>query len=176
MEAVQTEIPDMVVVPLVDSEARMTGQFVQMLATAAENSAGKRIVGSTRIMGEMGHMLITWTEEQDADIIASIQKKMDAGYSFFIVESRAFGLLAPTKTEIKNVTKQKKAILKTRTVEVKDADFSALVDAGKAGVTEERAGGGEIETVRRLDPKTEPDAAKVAAKSDTVAVPPRKGG
>lgn len=156
-------------VGLVDGDAD-TGTVITMTEEMAASSEGRKIAGSTRIMGEQGDVIVVWTDDKDDRILESIQKKMDAGYAFFIVESRAWGLLPPKKTEIKDVKKQKKAILTTRTVEIRDVDFDALLDDGKVGVTSASREGNEIETVKRAE-----SAAEVA-KSDTVAVPQRRGG
>lgn len=147
-----------------------TGTVITMTETMAEKQEGRQIVGSTRVMGEQGDVIVVWTDDKDTQILESIQKKLDAGYTFFIVESRAWGILPPKKTQITDVKKQKKAILGTRTIEVRDVDFDALLNDGKVGVTTASREGGEIETIKRAE------TAEEVVKNDTVAVPQRKGG
>lgn len=150
-----------------DSE---TSAVITMAENMVANYAGQKIVGSTRVMGEQGDVIVVWTDDKDEQILASIQKKMDAGYSFFIVESRAWGMLPPKKTQVTDLKKQKKAILTTRTIEIRDVDFDALLHDGKIGVTSASREGGEIDTVKLAE------TAEEVAKNDTVAVPRRKGG
>ena len=134
-----------------------------------DRELGKPFKGSTRFLGEQGDILIVWTESEDEAQLAAVQKKLDEGFAFFIVESRAFGLLSPKKTQLTNVENQKELVLKTRTLELKDVDFDNLLAAGKVAITDSNDEK-EIKTTGKA--KT----AKEVLEKNTVCVQPRKGG
>lgn len=115
-------------------------------------------------LNEQGDVSITWTEEQDKKMIAFIQKKMDQGITFFIVEPRAYGLLNPKRTKLTEPTKA----LKHRALSIGDEDFAKFVESGKVEI--EPTPDGKVKTVEKST-----DAEKVA-KSQSVAVKPIKGG
>ena len=119
---------------------------------------------SLTLLNEYGDQVITWSEDRDEEIEAIIQKKMDEGMTFYIIEPRAWGLLPPKRTPLENFGDA----LKHRALSIKDADFAAFCGEGKGEVVATPAA--PVKTVRRG--KT----AKEVAKSESVGVQPRRGG
>ena len=121
-------------------------------------------IRSVTLLNESGDQTILWQEEQDDEMERIIQKKMDQGVTFYIVEPRAWGFLPPKKTTLKNVADA----LKHRALAIKDSDFAAFVGEGKGDAVPTPAA--PVKTVRRG--KT----AKEVAQSESVGVKPRRGG
>ena len=119
---------------------------------------------STRLMCSDGDVTLAWDEDNADMMIEIIKKKMAEGMSFFIVTPRLGGLIRPKRTPVKKSTD----LTKHNAVTVSDADFAAMITSGV--VSAQKAPSGLIETVKRAD--TPEDAAK----SDTVAVRPARGG
>lgn len=115
-------------------------------------------------MNEMGDTTIAWDEDSDNMMRGLIQKKMDEGFTFFIVKPRLGGIIRPKRTKLKKVGDLKD----NRAVSVADQDFAAIISSGHVSTMKKPEG--EIETVGRA--KT----AEQASKASTVAVSPRRGG
>lgn len=48
-----------------------------------------------------GDITITWTADQEENILRMVQKKMEEGYTFLIVKPRLFGLLGQKNIPLK---------------------------------------------------------------------------
>ena len=116
------------------------------------------------LLNESGDRTLLWCEEDDEEMEHIIQKKMDEGMAFYIIEPRAWGLLPPKKTLLENFDDA----LKHRALSIKDADFAAFCGEGKGEVVATPAA--PVKTVRRGR------SAKEVAKSESVGVQPRRGG
>ncbi len=119
---------------------------------------------SMTILDGSGDSTIAWTEDQDEQMRNFIQKKMDDGWSFFIVKPHLGGMLPPKKVKIKKISELKED---DRAVSLRDEDFAQLIQAG-LGIGSKPAG--EIETTGRAKTAAE------AARTSTVAVKPKRGG
>lgn len=121
-------------------------------------------VRALTILNQQGDQSIVWTEDRDEEMERIIQKKMDEGMTFFIVEPRFFGLLSPKKTELENAADAKKF----RALSIKDEDFAAFCGVDGADVV--KTPGTKARSVRKVkDPKE-------AAKGQSVGIQPRQGG
>lgn len=119
---------------------------------------------STTLLNEQGDVTLVWTEDQDEEMEAVIEKKMAEGVAFFIVEPRFFGLLPPKRIEITEASMARKH----RAIAVRDADFARLFEAGKIEAVP--TGDAPLKGSRKAK------SAKEAAQSQTVAVKSRRGG
>lgn len=126
--------------------------------------AKKTAIRSLTMLNESGDTSIVWDEDQDDEMERIIQRKMDAGVTFYIIEPRAWGLLPPKKTPLIDV----KDAFEKRALSIKDADLAAFVGEGKGDVVS--APNAPIKTVRRG--KT----AKEVAGAESVGIKQRKGG
>jgi hypothetical protein len=116
-------------------------------------------MGATTCLNKNGDTTLAWTEDRDDEMAALIQKKMDQGVSFFIIEPR-MGL--------RQKLKDSADANKHRMLAIPDADFAAFVGEGKIeAVPTPKA---PAKTVRRA--KT----GKEAASAETVNTAPRRGG
>ncbi len=116
------------------------------------------------LLNSSGDQTIVWDERSDDEMERIIQKKMDEGVTFYIIEPRAWGLLPPKKTPLESFDDA----LKHRALSIKDTDFAAFCGEGKAEVVPTPAA--PVKTVKRGR------NAKEVAKSESVGVQPRKGG
>jgi hypothetical protein len=119
---------------------------------------------SLTLLNDAGDQVITWEESSDAEMERIIEKKMAQGFTFYIIEPRAWGLFPPKRTELKNFGDA----LKHRALSIKDADFAAFVGEDKGKVV--TAPTAPVKTVRRGK------SAKEVAQSESVGVQPRRGG
>ena len=116
------------------------------------------------MLNETGDKTLIWGEEDDGEMEEIIQRKMDAGITFYIIEPRAWGLLPPKKTELKDFDEARKH----RALSIRDADFAKFISDGRGDVVPTPAT--EAKTVKRG--KT----AKEVASSESVGVKQRRGG
>lgn len=116
------------------------------------------------MLNERGDTTIVWTEDRDAEMEAIIAKKMKEGVTFFIIEPRFMGLLAPKKTSLKDAAEARKH----RALAIPDEDFAAFVASGGGDTAPTPDGSVAKSRVSR-------DASEVA-QSESVGVRPRKGG
>ena len=121
-------------------------------------------VRATTILNQEGDQTIVWTEDRDDEMEAIIQKKMDAGMTFFVIEPRFFGLLPSKKTELKDAAEAKKH----RALSIRDEDFAAFCGLDGADVV--KTPDAKVKSVRKA--KT----AKEVASNQSVGVQPRQGG
>jgi hypothetical protein len=114
---------------------------------------------ATTMLNAAGDTTLVWTEDRDEAMEALIQKKMDAGVSFFLIEPR-FG----TRRPLKRATDA----LQHRMLAVPDADFAAFVGEGTVEAVPTPA--------KVVKIKGRAKTAQEAAKAETVAVAPLRGG
>lgn len=110
------------------------------------------------MLNESGDTTIAWTEDLDDEIEGIVQKKMDEGCAFFIVE-REHG----TRAKLEDA----KDARKHRVLAIPDADLRRFVDAG---------GTATVTSDAKITSSRKSSSAKEIAKSDSVGVKPRKGG
>lgn len=116
------------------------------------------------MLNEAGDTTIAWSSETDDAMAEIIQKKMDQGVVFFLIEPRMGGLLPPEKTKLENAADA----LKHRALSIPDEHLAALVGEGKAVAL--KTPPAKVKTVRKTKD------AKEAARSETVGVRPMRGG
>ena len=116
------------------------------------------------MLNESGDITLVWEEHNDAAMEALIQKRMNDGCTFFIVEARFGGLVAPSKRKLEEATNAKKY----RALSVPDEDAAKFVEEGKAEL---------VPTPAQPLKKTRMSrSAKEVAKSESVGIKPRRGG
>lgn len=117
------------------------------------------------ILNETGDVTITWDAENDERMLPLIEAKMKAGFTFFLIEPRMGGLVAPdTSKPLKKV----KDALKYRALSMKDEDFEGLVAEGKADLV--RTPEVPARTTRKAR------TAREVTTGESVAVQPMRGG
>ncbi|WP_143278986.1 hypothetical protein [Bradyrhizobium sp. C9] len=98
-------------------------------------------------------------------MVEIIERKMKAGVTFFLIEPRMGGLVAPdTSKQLKKV----KDALKHRALSMKDQDFEAMVAEGKAELVQTPAA--PARTVRKAC------TAREVATRESVGVQQMRGG
>lgn len=115
-------------------------------------------------LDQSGDTTIAWTEDRDEEMLPIIQKKMDEGIVFFIIEPRLGGWLPPKKTELKNA----QDAAQHRALSIRDEDFAKFVGSG-AGEVIPTPSASATKSRKAKD-------AKEVASSESVAVKPLKGG
>lgn len=129
------------------------------------------LVDTTRsliMLDQSGDTTLTWESDKDDEMEALIQKKMNAGVSFYIVATRKpgqRGAVAKPKL-LKNADEARKH----RALSIPDADFSKFVLDGFGEAVASAPRSEPVQTVRRA--KT----AKEVASNHTVGVQARRGG
>lgn len=116
------------------------------------------------LLNEQGDQSLIWDEDSDETMIAFIEAKMKAGWQFFIVEPRFFGLLPPKKTPLKNAEEA----CKYRAVSIRDEDMARLVEEGAADIVRTPP-----EPVKAVKKSKDP---KEIASSQSVGVRAARGG
>lgn len=116
------------------------------------------------MLNEMGDLTILWDEENDEAMEELIQRRMNDGVTFFIIEPRFGGLVAPAKRELK----KSKDAKKYRALSIPDEEVAKFVEEGKAEIVPTPA-----EPVRKSRVSR---SAKEVAKSESVGVRQRRGG
>jgi hypothetical protein len=116
-------------------------------------------MGALSMPNHLGDTTIAWTDDQDEEWAAILQKKMDEGVTFYIIEPRL-----GNRKKLKRVADA----MTTRQLAIPDEDLAAFVVAGKGELvkTPEKP----ARTVRRAR------TGKEAASSETVGIRPRAGG
>ena len=120
------------------------------------------IYTSRLLTSAMGDVTIGWTDDQAEVMTALIQKKMDEGYSFFILDTE--------QREIR--LRDIKDLERTKSVIIGDKEAESLILQGKIGIVEVV---GLVED-EDIPTTTRAKTAAIAAKSNTVQVPPKRGG
>jgi hypothetical protein len=120
-------------------------------------------MGSCRMLDKSGDITFAWESDNDEAVAVMIQKKMDQGVRFFIVQP-----FAGSEVEITRIED-----IVGRELRVHDEDFAKLLTEGKAGILS-RAGtaikDGAMNLVRRVTD------AREAAAADTLAMRQPAGG
>lgn len=111
------------------------------------------------MLNSTGDTTLAWSEEADDEMEALIQKRMDAGCVFFIIDSRL-----GTRTKLKKATDAHKH----RHLAVGDEDFAKLFGEGKVEAIKTPNVPAKI--------KGKAKTAKEVAKNETVGIQPRAGG
>ena len=111
------------------------------------------------MLNEKGDTTIVWTPDRDDEMEAIIQKKLDEGCTFFIIEPR-FG----TREKLK----QARDGARHRVLAIPDEDFAKFVGSGSG----EAVASPQTPIVVKGKAKT----AKQAAAAELVGVKPRRGG
>lgn len=117
------------------------------------------------ILNETGDVTITWEEENDDRILPIIERKMKAGITFFLIEPRMGGLVAPDTSK---QLKKAKDSLKHRALSMKDKDFEDMVAEGKAVLVQ--TPDAPARTVRKAS------SAREVATGESVGVRQMRGG
>jgi hypothetical protein len=120
---------------------------------------------SITFLNMTGDVTITWDATNEAAVLALIEEKMKAGYSFFILKKVAFGLLGSRKVQAKSMAE----VARAGSVVVDDAGVEAALAAGKVSLAEVPKTA-TVDTVRRA--KT----AQEVVRHNTVAVRRVVGG
>lgn len=121
---------------------------------------------SLTMLNERGDTTITWEPEHDDEMAAIIQRKMDAGVTFYVIATRKPGQRGRVAGP-KKLGKVEDA-MKHRALSIPDSDLSKFVLEGRGQVTVTSSE--PVQTVRRA--KT----AREVVSHDTVGVAPRRGG
>lgn len=131
-------------------------------------------MASTTLLNATGDFTLEWDEGRADAMEQWIDKKMKAGFSFFVVERKLFGLVKK-KTAITSSDD-----LKERSVKISDddmvrlasgdQDLVAILEKGVAMPSQNPDKGSSIKTVRRAKTPRE------AARNHTVGVRPIMGG
>lgn len=116
-------------------------------------------MGALTMVNSSGDTTITWEEDQDEVMAEILQKKIDAGCSFFIINERTGG---------RRKLKRPAEAMKDRHLAIPDEDLMKFVSEGKGEIikTPEKTA-----TVRR-----KAKTGKEAAKHETIGIQPRAGG
>lgn len=123
-----------------------------------------------------GDITITWDKDNEAAILALVEKKMKEGFSFFIIKPRLLGLLGHKKVAATSVQDVKAA---GRAV-VQDADFNALVSRMHDADVSELVHQGQAHLAKAATSQKESTRRAMSAAEvlchQTVAVRPVVGG
>jgi len=114
------------------------------------------------MLNERGDTTIQWQEENDDEMTALIQKKMDAGVTFFILPKRK-------NAKPKKLTEAADA-RKYRALNIPDADFSKFVLEGKGTAVARVEPALSDQQVKRAK------SAREVATGRSVGVKPLRGG
>jgi hypothetical protein len=116
-------------------------------------------MGAVTMLNTSGDTTITWEDDQD-DVMAEIlQKKMDAGCVFYIINERTGGR--------KKLARPQDAMT-ARKLAIPDEDFLKFVGEGRGEVIKTPAA--PAATRRKAK------SGKEAAQHETVGIQPRRGG
>lgn len=121
---------------------------------------------SLRMLNESGDTTLEWKPENDDKMLEIIQRKMDAGVTFYLIVPRKPG----QRGRVASPKPLKKVgdAMKHRALAIKDADFSKFVLDGHGVAVSSPAE--PVQTTRRA--KT----AREVASGQSVGVMPRRGG
>ncbi|MDO8415231.1 MAG: hypothetical protein Q7S87_03345 [Agitococcus sp.] len=95
---------------------------------------------SITFLNMSGDVTLTWDASNEAAMLARIEAKMAAGFTFFILKPRLGGLLSPKKVPLTSIAQAKKAgavtapdaLANTFVLNLGDADVNAMVSSGIA--------------------------------------------
>jgi hypothetical protein len=117
------------------------------------------------LLNNIGDVCISWEADQDTELLTYIQKKIDAGFIFFILD-RSFFSLVKRKKAIKSVNE----IGKDRKVYLDDADAEVLANSNKITIN------GLVNTQTVESVKRAKTAQEVVSSGSAIAVRPARGG
>ncbi|MBU9200397.1 hypothetical protein KTD31_03390 [Burkholderia multivorans] len=120
---------------------------------------------SITFLNMTGDVTITWDATNEAAVLALIEEKMKAGYSFFILKKVAFGLLGSRKVQAKSMAE----VARAGSVVVDDAGVEAALAAGKVSLA-------EVPKTATLDTVRRAKTAQEVVRHNTVAVRRVVGG
>ncbi len=125
-------------------------------------------MGDLTFLNKFGDVRINWDEEADGDMLPVIQRLMDAGMTFWKLNTVGIGAVSMS---VKRKVRKVSAIKDDRILAVRDEDFFKIVAAGLAGVV-------ESDKAEKLEMKERHTSAKqvVKHKGRTVAVQALQGG
>lgn len=119
---------------------------------------------SMTFLDESGDVALTWDDDTRDKMIDIIQKKMDAGYIFYVIEQEQGEPIA-RKIQITDI----KQLESRSSVVIKEDDIVTLLLGGDAQIAESKVGS-------KITPKRKAKSAVDAAANDTVAIKARRGG
>jgi len=114
---------------------------------------------SLTLLNEMGDLSLTWEADKDDEMAAIIQKKLDQGVRFFLIEP-----FTKKQIEVKRLED-----IKGRQINVPDEDIEKLFTEGKIGIIK-RITGSIMETIGTSS------NAKEIASSHSIATRQFRGG
>lgn len=114
---------------------------------------------SMTLLNEMGDLTITWDSDKDDEMAKIIQKKLDQGIRFFVIQP-----FNKKHVEVKTL-----ADITGRTITVPDEDVEKLFTDGKVGIIQ-RVVGTVVDTIHAAT------SVKEIATNHTVGVKQLSGG
>jgi hypothetical protein len=121
------------------------------------------------MLNTAGHMTIIWPPESDDAMEAIIQRKMDAGVMFYMLEPVAGGLAAPRETGLIRPMDARHR----RALAIHDEDLAKFVGDGLGEATLTPS---VPEPAAKKPARKARTAKEVAAAPNAVGVSPRRGG
>lgn len=117
------------------------------------------------LLNHTGDVCISWDESQDLELLTFIQKKIDAGYIFFVTDRKFFNLVKRKKavTHVNDIGAERKVYLD-------DADAEKLAQENKVFISQIQPTD-DVKTIAKA--KT---AQEVVSAGSAVAVRPARGG
>lgn len=115
------------------------------------------------LLNRIGDVAVTWEDPNDVEVLTFIQKKIDEGYVFFIIEERFFKMMKRKKrlTDVNDIPSN-------RTVYLDDAEAERLEGLDKISVSKTK--GAKPKASRKAK------SADEVARNRTVAVRPAYAG
>jgi len=92
---------------------------------------------SITFLNSTGDITISWEKDKETEMLALIEKKMQAGYTFFILKPRLGGLLGNAKQPAENIEQ----VRQSGSVVVPDALAKAMLKLGDDDVSQAVAAG-----------------------------------
>jgi hypothetical protein len=116
------------------------------------------------LLNELGDLTIVWEPQNDAEMESLIQRRMDAGITFFLIEPRMGGIVAPDRKRLKKPADARKH----RALSIPDDEVAKFVADGKAEVVPTPAAPVRKSRVSR--------SAKEVAAGESIGIRQRSGG
>lgn len=121
-------------------------------------------MGMLTMLNESGDTTISWTSDRDEEMAVIIQKKMDEGITFFIVERGEGQTLTKRGAKLEQAADANKQ----RALVIPDEDLAKFVGSGVALVEKTPEAPVKVASVSR--------DAQTVAESTSVGVKQRRGG
>lgn len=144
--------------------------------SAQDNFIARNVVSSAHgtrslvMLDETGDTTIEWSEDEDAAMLAIIEKKMAAGVTFYTIPQRKPGQRG--RVAGPKPLKNPDDALKHRALAIKDEDFSKFVLEGKGRAVLSS----ELSPIDKSEPVKRAKTAKEVASGHSVGVRQRVGG